>query len=53
MLRTALGGDIAGATDCASLVEAARGRVRIVDGDEKLLKVTDPADLEVVSTWLG
>jgi 2-C-methyl-D-erythritol 4-phosphate cytidylyltransferase len=52
LLRTALGGDIAGATDCASLVEAARGRVRIVEGDPKLLKVTDPEDLELVSTWL-
>jgi 2-C-methyl-D-erythritol 4-phosphate cytidylyltransferase len=51
-LRIALGGDIAGATDCASLVEAARGRVRVVDGDPKLLKVTEPADLELVSTWL-
>ena len=51
-LRTALGGDIAGATDCASLVEAARGRVRVVEGDPKLLKVTEPADLELVSTWL-
>jgi 2-C-methyl-D-erythritol 4-phosphate cytidylyltransferase len=52
VLRTALGGDIAGATDCASLVEAARGRVRVVVGDPKLLKVTDPADLELVSTWI-
>jgi 2-C-methyl-D-erythritol 4-phosphate cytidylyltransferase len=52
VLRTALGGDIAGATDCASLVEAARGRVRVVEGDPKLLKVTDPADLELVSSWL-
>ena len=32
VLRTALGGDVAGATDCASLVEAARGRVRVVRG---------------------
>jgi 2-C-methyl-D-erythritol 4-phosphate cytidylyltransferase len=52
VLRTALGGDLAGATDCASLVEAARGRVRVVAGDPKLLKVTDPGDLELVSTWL-
>jgi 2-C-methyl-D-erythritol 4-phosphate cytidylyltransferase len=52
VLRTALGGDIAGATDCASLVEAARGRVRVVDGDPKLLKVTDTADLGLVSAWL-
>jgi len=52
VLRTALGGDIAGATDCASLVEAARGRVRVVEGDPKLLKVTDPVDLEIVSAWI-
>ena len=52
VLRTALGGDVAGATDCASLVEAAGGRVRIVDGDPRLLKVTDPADLELVAHWL-
>jgi 2-C-methyl-D-erythritol 4-phosphate cytidylyltransferase len=52
VLRTALGGDLAGATDCASLVEAAGGRVRTVDGDPKLLKVTDPADLELVTSWL-
>ena len=52
VLRTALGGDLAGATDCSSLVEAARGRVRLVDGDPKLLKVTDPVDLEIVSAWV-
>ncbi len=52
VLRTALGGDVAGATDCASLVEAAGGRVRIVEGDPKLLKVTDQTDLELVSAWL-
>jgi 2-C-methyl-D-erythritol 4-phosphate cytidylyltransferase len=51
-LRTALGGDLAGATDCASLVEAARGRVRVVEGDPRLLKVTEPADLELISAWL-
>jgi 2-C-methyl-D-erythritol 4-phosphate cytidylyltransferase len=52
VLRTALGGDVAGATDCASLVEAAGGRVRVVEGDPRLLKVTEPADLELVSSWL-
>jgi 2-C-methyl-D-erythritol 4-phosphate cytidylyltransferase len=52
VLRAALGGDLAGATDCASLVEAARGRVRVVDGDPRLLKVTDPVDLEIVSAWV-
>ena len=32
-------------SDCASLVEAAGGRVKVVAGDERLLKVTTPADL--------
>jgi 2-C-methyl-D-erythritol 4-phosphate cytidylyltransferase len=49
-LRAALGaGD---GSDCASLVEAAGGRVRVVDGDERLLKVTTRADLELVASWL-
>ena len=40
------------ATDCASLVERSGGRVRIVEGDERLLKVTTRADLERVAAWL-
>jgi 2-C-methyl-D-erythritol 4-phosphate cytidylyltransferase len=40
------------ATDCASLLERAGGRVRIVRGDERLLKVTTRADLERVAGWL-
>jgi 2-C-methyl-D-erythritol 4-phosphate cytidylyltransferase len=40
------------ATDCASLVEANGGRIRTVEGDERLLKVTTPADLERVAGWL-
>jgi 2-C-methyl-D-erythritol 4-phosphate cytidylyltransferase len=50
-LRRALasGGD---ANDCAALVERAGGRVRVVEGDPRLRKVTDVADLELVSTWL-
>jgi 2-C-methyl-D-erythritol 4-phosphate cytidylyltransferase len=43
--------DGADATDCAGLVEAAGGRVKIVDGDSRLLKVTSPADLETVAGW--
>jgi 2-C-methyl-D-erythritol 4-phosphate cytidylyltransferase len=39
-------------TDCASLVEAKGGRVRAVGGDPRLLKVTTPADLELVASWL-
>ena len=53
VLRRALAGDVADATDCASLVEAGGGRVRVVDGDPRLLKVTTPADLALVDSWLG
>jgi 2-C-methyl-D-erythritol 4-phosphate cytidylyltransferase len=51
-LRRALagGGD---ATDCAGLVEAAGGRVRLVEGDRRLVKVTTQADLDFVETLLG
>jgi 2-C-methyl-D-erythritol 4-phosphate cytidylyltransferase len=51
-LRRALeGGD--DATDCAGLVEARGGRVRVVEGERRLLKVTTPADLAFVETLLG
>ncbi len=52
VLREALAGDLAGATDCAALVETRGGRVTTVPGDPRLLKVTDTADLELVSGWL-
>jgi 2-C-methyl-D-erythritol 4-phosphate cytidylyltransferase len=52
-LRTALGGDVVGATDCASLVEAANGRVKWVAGDPLLFKVTEPGDLALVERLLG
>jgi 2-C-methyl-D-erythritol 4-phosphate cytidylyltransferase len=42
VLRAAAAGE---GSDCASLVEAAGGRVKVVAGDERLLKVTTPADL--------
>lgn len=51
-LRDAYAGDVAGATDCASLVEARGGRVRVVPGDPRLLKVTTREDLELVQSWL-
>jgi 2-C-methyl-D-erythritol 4-phosphate cytidylyltransferase len=53
VLRSALEGDIAGAGDCASLVEAGGGRVAVVPGDHRLLKVTTPQDLALVETWLA
>src|SRR4051812_8078806 len=39
-------------TDCAALVEAKGGRVRAVEGDPHLLKVTTASDLELVASWL-
>jgi 2-C-methyl-D-erythritol 4-phosphate cytidylyltransferase len=50
-LRRAQAGD-ADATDCAGLVEASGGRVKVVAGDPRLLKVTSEADLETVAGWL-
>ena len=52
ILRDALVGDLTAATDCAALVEARGGRVTTVPGDPRLLKVTTPADLELVASWL-
>jgi len=51
-LRSALerGGD---ATDCAGLVEAAGGRVKVVPGDPRLLKVTTADDLAKIAEWLA
>jgi len=51
-LRRAYVGDLAEATDCASLVERAGGRVAVVEGDPRLLKVTTPEDLALVESWL-
>jgi 2-C-methyl-D-erythritol 4-phosphate cytidylyltransferase len=51
-LREAFSGDISTASDCASLVEARHGRVKVVDGDPRLLKVTSGKDLAVVEAWL-
>jgi 2-C-methyl-D-erythritol 4-phosphate cytidylyltransferase len=44
--------NVTNSTDCASLVEAKGGRVRAVDGDPRLVKVTTRADLELVESWL-
>jgi 2-C-methyl-D-erythritol 4-phosphate cytidylyltransferase len=51
VLREAVTGG-ADASDCAGLVEARGGRVKVVEGDRRLLKVTDAHDLELVATWL-
>jgi len=47
--RAVAGGD---ASDCAALVERAGGRVKVVQGDPRLVKVTTPADLELVAAWV-
>ena len=52
VLRRAVAGDLASATDCSSLVEAQGGRVRWVEGDPRLRKVTDADDLALVEGWL-
>jgi 2-C-methyl-D-erythritol 4-phosphate cytidylyltransferase len=51
VLRDAYSGPI-DASDCASLVEARGGRVKVVAGDPRLLKITDAADLERVAALL-
>ena len=51
-LRDALAGDAPDASDCASLVERRGGRIRIVEGDRRLLKVTEPEDLALVEAML-
>jgi 2-C-methyl-D-erythritol 4-phosphate cytidylyltransferase len=51
-LRGALGTGPQRGTDCAALVEAAGGRVKVVRGDQRLLKVTSRADLDLVASWL-
>ncbi|HEY4346919.1 MAG TPA: 2-C-methyl-D-erythritol 4-phosphate cytidylyltransferase [Gaiellaceae bacterium] len=50
VLRSAAAGE---GSDCASLVEAVGGRIKIVAGDEQLLKITKPEDLRRVEAWLA
>ena len=50
-LRRAVAGGM-DATDCAGLVEAGGGRVKVVAGDPLLLKVTTPDDLARVASLL-
>ncbi len=52
VLRAAHAGDPE-ATDDAGLVEAAGGRVVVVPGDRRNLKVTDPADLALLEAFVG
>jgi 2-C-methyl-D-erythritol 4-phosphate cytidylyltransferase len=50
--RALLSDKLSQATDCAGHVEAAGGRVLVVDGDPRLLKVTTAADLDRIALWL-
>jgi 2-C-methyl-D-erythritol 4-phosphate cytidylyltransferase len=52
VLRDAFTGDVGNASDCASLVERRGGRVCVVEGDPRLVKVTSREDLELVASWL-
>ena len=52
-LRDALAAAAGGASDCAALVEARGGRVRVVEGDRRLVKITTRDDLELVASWLA
>jgi len=51
VLRRAVAGG-GEASDCAGLVEAAGGRVKVVVGDSRLLKVTTADDLAKIASWL-
>jgi 2-C-methyl-D-erythritol 4-phosphate cytidylyltransferase len=53
VLRAALAVEVGGAWDCASLVEASGGRVKVVEGDPLLLKVTTAHDLRLVEALLA
>lgn len=51
-LRDALAREPAARSDCAGFVEAAGGRVRIVEGDHRLVKITTASDLAFVEALL-
>jgi 2-C-methyl-D-erythritol 4-phosphate cytidylyltransferase len=53
VLRPALAADGGEASDCAGLVEAAGGRVRVVAGDPRLLKITTADDLALAEDLLA
>lgn len=52
VLRRAFADVDACGSDCAAIVERVGGRVRVVEGDADLLKVTTPEDLAVVEQRL-
>lgn len=52
-LRAAYAAEHDEATDCSTLVERQGGRVRWVEGDRRLHKVTTSDDLALVESWLA
>jgi 2-C-methyl-D-erythritol 4-phosphate cytidylyltransferase len=52
VLRAALSEESGDATDCAGLVERRGGRVRLVEGDPRLVKITTAEDLAFVESLL-
>jgi 2-C-methyl-D-erythritol 4-phosphate cytidylyltransferase len=52
VLRDALAGEVGDASDCAGLVERRGGRIKVVPGDRRLLKVTESEDLRAVEALL-
>lgn len=52
VLRDAFAGDLDDPSDCASLVERRGGRIRVVEGDPRLVKVTSAEDLARVEALL-
>jgi 2-C-methyl-D-erythritol 4-phosphate cytidylyltransferase len=53
VLRKALAGAVEDASDCAALVETQGGRVKLVEGDRRLVKVTTAEDLALVASMLA
>jgi 2-C-methyl-D-erythritol 4-phosphate cytidylyltransferase len=52
-LRAAYAAEHNEATDCSTLVEGQGGRVRWVEGERRLHKVTTTEDLALVESWLA
>ena len=52
-LHDAYAGDLTEATDCASLVERAGGRIAVVPGEPRLVKVTTTDDLDLIERLLA
>ena len=52
VLRGALARSAQPWTDCSAAVEQAGGRVTVVEGDPRLLKITDEADLDRIESLL-